>query len=211
MGHHRRHSSRATQRGGYALLWVLVILGAISTILAAAAPLVMEANDLSRVVISAEMLRKVSKAVDSFNLVVKRGGTSWTTPNKLSLLTSTVVNGSQAGCTAQTYNATAVTNWAANGPFGEYFIQPAGLWTPIGRINDAPSRSPTTLGTLRTSNSDPMYIQIEDVDVKVARLLDAYVDGTPGQAADTVQYTNPAADSTVIVSYNVTLARLPAC
>ena len=46
---------------------------------------------------------------------------------------------------------------------------------------------------------------MQNVDIKLARLLDALVDGTPNAAADTVFYTAVAADSTTTVSWRVYL------
>ena len=88
-----------------------------------------------------------------------------------------------------------------------------GLWTPLRRVNDAPSRTtPTpTAAVKRTATTDPNFIQIPSVDVNLARQLDVYVDGTPGQAAGAIQYTAPASDSTVLLSYKVTLLNPTAC
>jgi len=197
---------------GFAVLWVLMFVTLVVVIAAAAAPYLHQAADLDRVQRTAQILSQVTDAVDSFTLVVKRGGASWTTPNNLTQLSSTIVSGGPAGCTTQTYNGTAVTNWTANAPFGGQFVVDAnGIWTPIGRINIAPSRTPNTVGTRRTSTSDPYYLQMESVNVALARELDVYVDTTPSQTAGLVQYTAPAADSTTVVSYDVTLAHSPAC
>jgi hypothetical protein len=59
--------------------------------------------------------------------------------------------------------------------------------------------------------SDPYFIQIAGVDVKLARLLDVYVDGVPGATTDTVRYDAPTPDSTVLLSYRVRLRHAPAC
>src|SRR4051812_25674248 len=123
--------SRRRDRRGSAMLWALVILAMLTAILAAAAPLMMQANDLDRVVTSADMLGDVAKAVDSFTGGVRRGGASGPTPNGLTQLPTTVANGQPAGCSPQPYKGTAVTNWAASAPYGRFVIPTNGLWTPI--------------------------------------------------------------------------------
>ena len=193
-------------------MWALVTVAVIAALVAAAAPSLVTVNDMSMVIATANTLKEVALAVDTFNIYVKNGGPAFTTPHALSLLTTTVVNGQPAGCTAQNYNATAVTAWTTNGTFGSIWMDPGGLWTPLGRLNDLPSRTAATAATARTSNGDPYFIQIPLVDVNLARMLDMYVDGAANPAAGTVQYTTPpAADSTVLLSYLVTLAHSPAC
>lgn len=196
------------RRRGFALLWALMMIGLVAVIAAFAAPYLAQSADLARVQQSAEILAQVAEAVDSFTLVVKRGGASFTTPNNLTELSSTIPLNGTAGCTSQTYNSTAVTNWASTAPFGGQFVVPSnGLWTPLGRINVAPSRSPSSIGTARTSQNDPYYIQIQGVDIALARELDVLVDTLDSQTSGIVQYSNPAADNTTTVSYDVTLPR----
>ena len=196
------------------LLWILVTIAVIAAVAAATAPLLMQINDTERVAASAQLLRGVARGVDSFNAVVARGASSSpsnTTPASLDATgRSPVASGGIAGCSAQRYDTASVTGWTANGPFAPYVMSPEGLWTPIGRVNDAPSRAPTAVQQRRAA-TDAYFIQIPGVDVKMARLLDVYVDGAANANADTVQYSSPARDSTVLLSYRVTLRRTPAC
>src|SRR5262245_4731235 len=104
-------------RPGFGLVWVVVLVAIVAAIGAAAAPYLNTLNDVERANETATILRKVATAVDSFNLTAKRGGASFTTPNQLSQLTVTIVNGQTAGCTSLTYNATAVTAWATGAPY----------------------------------------------------------------------------------------------
>ncbi len=211
MGYHGIRGDANRNPRGSAMLWVLTFVAVITVVMTAAAPLVVGAKDTADVRETADILRELATGIDSFNLYVKRGGPSFTTPNDLTQLTSPVVSGDPAGCSTQTYNNTAAGAWLTYGPFVPHVFPTTGLWTPLGRINTTPSRTPTAVGSQRTSSSDPYYIQMESVDVRLARMLDAYVDGTADPSADTVQYTAPAADSTVTLSYDATLARLPAC
>ncbi|HXT18412.1 MAG TPA: hypothetical protein VN706_22485 [Gemmatimonadaceae bacterium] len=197
-------------RQGYAYLWAIFTLGVIAVLAAAAAPSLQQVNDVSRVNSAAETLTQLGLGVDSFNLYVKRGGASFTTPALLSDLTTTV-GIAPAGCTTQSYNQTAITAWATHAPFTPFVVPAGGLWTPIGRVNDAPSRTAATEAVTRTSTSDPYFIQIPSVDVSLARMLDLAIDATPSSTTGALQYTATAADSTVLVSYLVTLAHSPAC
>jgi type II secretory pathway pseudopilin PulG len=204
----------ATMRRGAILLWVVVTIAVVAAVAAVAAPLLVQINDTQRVALSARVLRDVARAVDSFNAVVERGTgrpAMSTTPARLSLLTAPVANGGAAGCTGQRYDTSSVVAWNRNAPFAPYVMPVEGLYTPLGRINDAPSRSPTAVGQGRRSASDPYFIQIASVDVKMARLLDVYVDGVADANADTVQYDAPRRDSSVLLSYRVSLRRTPAC
>jgi hypothetical protein len=196
------------------LMWILVTIAVIAAVAAATAPLLLQINDTNRIAITARMLRDVARGVDSFNAVVKRGSGSTatnTTPASLDLLTVTVASGKPAGCRGQQYDSTSVNAWGASAPFAPYVMPAEGLSTPIGRLGNAPSRSTTTTGAQRRSASDPYFIQIGHVDVKMARLLDVYVDGAANANADTVLYTTPSRDSTVLLSYRVFLRTTPAC
>jgi hypothetical protein len=196
------------------LMWILVTIAIIAAVAATTAPLLMQINDTNHIAISARMLRDVARGVDSFSAVVKRGsgsGATNTTPATLDLLTVTVANAKPAGCRGQQYDSTSVAAWGTGAPFAPYVMPSTGLSTPIGPMNNAPSRSATSAGGQRRSASDPYFIQIAQVDVKMARLLDVYVDGVANANADTVWYTAPSRDSTVLLSYRVFLRHTPAC
>lgn len=198
-------------RRGFALIWVLAITAIVSILLATAAPYLAESADRIAVERTSDILHLLASGVDSFNVIVKRGGPSRTTPHVLSQLTTTaVVSGGPAGCTTQTYNNTAAGLWPTAAPYTSIYVPVGGIWTPLGQVNDAPSRTPATEATTRTSTSDPYYIQIPNVDYALAQMLDMYVDGTIDGAADTVRYNPAAADGTTLVSY-LTTPRLPAC
>lgn len=188
-----------------ALVWAIVTTAIIAALVAAVAPTLTQLVDTTRVNTTADVLHAITVGVDSFNKTAKRGGPAFTTPNTLYLLDTVVVNGQPAGCTTQNYNGTAATNWLANGPYLSFYFPPTGLQTPLGVVNNAPSRSAGSIGTRRTSQSDSFFVQMQTVDVQLARMLDLTVDGTIGSTADTVQYSAPAADSTVTLSWWVPL------
>lgn len=194
-----------------ALLWAITFIAIVAAIAATVSPFAIQTNDMKDVARTADILSRLADAVDSFDLVVKRGNgapaTNFTTPNNLTLLSTRPGTGT-AGCSTQTYNTTAQGNWDTFHPFGgQIVVDASGISTPLGTISVTPSRTAATQGTQRTATSDPYWIQIPGVEIKLARALDLYVDGAAGQAAGTVQYTNPAADSTTLVSYNTNITQ----
>ena len=158
MGRHVRSRTRAPH--GFALLWALVMVSLTAVIIAAAAPTLFQMNDHDQVAEAATRIRRVATAVRAFDSLVQ-SAPGHATPRTLTLLTTAPVSGSQAGCTGLSpaknsqYNNTSVQNWNTFGPFGEYLMTTDGVWAVLGSINDAPSRSSTTIGTTRTSTSDP--------------------------------------------------------
>ncbi len=200
--HHRRGWSRR----GFALMWSIVTIALIAALVAAVAPTLTQMVDVTRVETTADYLRDISVAVDSFNKTVKRGASSFTTPRYVHLLDTIVVSGDSIGCVSnQTYNNTAVNNWNTNGPFLPFYFSPNGLETPLGHVSDSTSRTMGTLAVRRTSQNDSLFIQIPNVYVGFARMMDLNVDGTADPNADTVRFTAPGADSLVLVSWWVPL------
>lgn len=193
-------------RRGMVLLWTIATIAILAAVAAAVAPYLLQFNDKDDVAVTSSILHTVSAAVDSFNVHIARTGpTINQTPITLSVLTTVMTQNTTAGCTiaGDQYTNASVTAWNTWGPFGSIVFPTTGVWTPMGRINNSPSRASTTVGTARTATTDPYFIQIQSVPVGMARLLDAYVDGTSGQTADTVQYTTPGSDSLVTLSYRV--------
>src|SRR4051812_10642219 len=140
-----------SSRSGYVLMWTIALVAIIAAGAAAAAPYVSQLNDVDRINETATILRSVGKGIDSFNLTAKNGGAAFMNANNLAQLTVTIVNGQTAGCTSQAYNATAVTAWATGAPYVTYSMPSNGQWTPIGRINNLPSRTTATAATARTA------------------------------------------------------------
>ncbi|HVX40451.1 MAG TPA: hypothetical protein VHB25_12845 [Gemmatimonadaceae bacterium] len=195
-----------TTRRGFAMLWAIVTVAVIAAIVAAAAPTLTQMVDTTRVTTTAEYLREIAIGVDSFNKNVKRGAPSYTTPRYLHQLDTVVVAGDSIGCRSnQTNNNTAVNNWIKFGPFLTFYFSPNGLSTPLGQVHDSTSRTMGALGQRRTSQNDSVFIQIDSVDVGLARMMDVNVDGTENANADTVRYTAPGADSLVLLSWWVPL------
>lgn len=201
-------SRRATPEGGYAIIWVVIALSVIATLAAASASSLVTINDVTRVNTTATMLKTVAAGIDSFNVDL---GAPRVTPNNLTLLTTAVVSGSRAGCSTANYAGAHVTQWTLHAPYSPYVMPSTGLWTPIGQINNLPSRTAATAGTQRTATSDPYFIQISNVDSTLAHMLDLVVDGTSSGSAGTVRYTASAADGTVLLSYLVTFTGPAPC
>ena len=202
---------RTPIRSGFAYLWLIATVAVVAALAAFTAPYIDRTIDVIQVGEAADALKSLAVGVDSFNIIVKRGGPSRTTPHLLSQLTTTpVANGGPAGCTTQTYNSTAAGLWPTAAPYTSVYVPVGGLWTPLGKVNDAPSSTYLTEATARTSTSDPYYIQIPSVEIGLARMLDLMVDGAADSTAGTVRYLPAASDSTTLVSY-LTTPTLPAC
>lgn len=199
-------SSARPVRRGFALVWGIVTVAIIAALVGAVAPSLTQWVDTTRVTTTAGYLRSISIGVDSFNKTAKRGGTSFLTPRYLHFLDTVLVVGDSVGCVSnQTVNATAVTNWTTNGPYLSFYFSRYGLDTPLGHISDSTSRTMATLAVRRTSQNDSVFIQIPNVDVGLARMMDLDVDGTANANGDTVRYTTPGADSLVLLSWWVPL------
>lgn len=189
-----------------ALIWAIVTIAILAALVGAAVPTLSQWVDTTRVTSTAETLRDITVAVDSFNKTVKRGASSFITPRYLHLLDTVLVVGDSVGCRSnQTVNTTAQNSWITNGPFLSFYMSPYGLETPLGHLSDSVSRTNSLLASRRTSQTDSFFIQIPNVDVSLARMLDLDVDGTINANGDTVQYTAPGADSLVLLSWWVPL------
>jgi hypothetical protein len=195
-----------------AYLWVITTVAVIAVFAAVAAPYVDQTTDVVAVRETSTILHDLSDGVVAFTNLVKRGPTRYHTPRLLNMLTTTpVTNGDAAGCTLQTYNSAAEAAWTANAPFTTNYVPVGGIWTPLGLVNDAPSNTDAAESSVRSDDNDPYYIQIANVDIGLARMLDLHVDGALDGAADTVRYTPATADSTTLLSYLVPLPHNPAC
>lgn len=193
-------------------MWAIVTVAVIAALVAAAVPTLSQWVDTTRVTTTAETLRDIAVGIDSFNNTAKTGPTKYTTPRYLHLLDTIVVNGDSAGCRSNIkYNAASVTGWTTNGPYVSFYISPYGVDTPIGRVGDSTSRSMGAFGSRRTSQTDSVFIQIDSVDVGLARMMDLDVDGTVNANGDTVRFTAPGADSLVLLSWWVPLPHGTSC
>lgn len=196
------------------MIWVVVTLAVITTLAAAAAPYLYQLTDVRDVNQTAATLGALATGIDSFDVTVKRGPTKYTTPHFLNMLTTTApVAGDSAGCTItkQPYNSATANAWPTGAPYVDFYVPVGGLWTPLGLVVDVPSRTAASLSSLRTDDNDSLFIQIDEVDVRLARMLDLKVDGTLDGTADTVRFDTPGSDSLTMVSYWVPLPHNPSC
>lgn len=198
-------------RSGMALLWALVTLAIVAAVFAAVAPGVAQVNDYSHVEDAAATLSDLATAVDSFANYVRAPGKR--APGGLSQLTTLITGSDRSSCN-NAFNTAAINSWKTNGPFGTHLSPSAsgGVWTDIGLINEDVSKSAGTVGTLRSRGSDSLFLQMQNLPWPLATFLDTYVDGTIGQHAGIVQYTDSANDGTTLMSYYVSgVSGLNAC
>lgn len=199
-------------RPGFAYLWIIVVFGTVTAIIAAAAlPMLDTTADMTKANETAITLRAVAQGVLMFDSEVSNN--VHVTPWRLSQLTTQISGTDSMGCTQHAFfTGSQPGNWTTHGPFLADYFPTDDLWTPLGPINNTPSESAYVAGVRRTSNNSlPYYIQISNVDVKFARMLDLLIDGTSNSTGDTLFYSTPAADSTVLVSYRVYGFRPSAC
>src|SRR5262245_14061449 len=150
-------------RPGYALLWVIVTVGIVAALAAAAAPTLAAAADRQRAVRTAEHLRAMSAAFIEF------GDDVGAYPGNISQLTNQISTSSKNSCRA-VMTATQVDKWDDDAPFVPFYTPPQGSWTDLGRIRDSiPARSDPPART-------PIYAEIPGVSSADAALLARVVD-----------------------------------
>jgi hypothetical protein len=129
----------------------------------------------------ANQLSQIAAGVASFESSVLTTGNnaSNTYPRFISQLTNPITNANRNSCYG-THSNTAVTNWAATGPFVTFNIPVGGLFTPLGTIQDSMFRSPNSasVGTLA------IRMTVDSVD---AIRLDRVIDGGDGALAGTLR------------------------
>lgn len=153
---------------------------------------------------TAEKLSEIGAGVFAFRASVYTSGSSgsaFTYPRAISSLSVPITTSSRNSCNA-TFNANAVTTWAANGPFVTFYIPVGGLNTPLGLIQDDMVRTPNSaaVGTLA------VRMVVDSVD---AVRLDRIVDGGDGSAAGTLRMTFAGTGSqtrTATVDYLIPVA-----
>jgi type II secretory pathway pseudopilin PulG len=182
------------RRGGYAILWALMVIAIIAVLMAAVAPSLMQSNEVSRVTDAATKLKLVSNAVDSFAKYIRHAtgvAGKHEVPGSLTDLETLIAIGGTSGCSGVTYSNFGQNNWTTNGPFVQIYMPPNGLWTSIGRIAEPPTR----IGAQATFD-----LTIPNVSLQDAQMLDQIVDGNQNSAADTVKY-GPATNGLVTLTY----------
>lgn len=121
--------------------------------------------------------------------------------------TSCGAAGTFTGAPDGSYNYTAADSvlWRDNGPFFHRPLESSGTIIGIGTVGDVLAREPAnTGGTLAQSDQirGVLQIQILSVLAAAAARLDWLVDGTPNQAAGTIQWTgSPGTDGRIPIVF----------
>jgi prepilin-type N-terminal cleavage/methylation domain-containing protein len=170
-------------RTGFTLMEVAVAAVLIAVLAAATIPTLSEFMSGREAHAVANQLSQIASGVATFkNSVLSSGSSASNTyPRFISQLTNPITTASRNSCYA-THTGTAVTTWAATGPFVTFNIPPGGLFTPLGVIQDSMFRAPNsaTAGTLA------IRMTVDSVD---AIRLDRIIDGGDGAAAGTLRIT----------------------
>jgi prepilin-type N-terminal cleavage/methylation domain-containing protein len=176
---HRKRGAR----NGFTLMEVAVAAVLIAVLAAATIPTLsefMSGRDASTV---ASQLSQIAAGIATFksSVLTTASSTSNTYPQFISQLTNPITTSNRNSCYG-THTVTAVSSWAATGPFVSFNIPVGGLYTPLGVIQDSMFRSPSsaTAGTLAIRMS---------VDSMDAIRLDRVIDGGDGAAAGTLRIT----------------------
>jgi prepilin-type N-terminal cleavage/methylation domain-containing protein len=175
-------------RKGFTLMEVAVAAVLIAVLAAATIPTLSEFMSGREATTVATQLSQIAAGVATFKTSVLTTGNSAsnTYPRFISQLTNVITSsGAAASSRNSCYNQhtnTAVTNWAATGPFVTFNIPVGGLHTPLGVIQDSMFRSPNSanVGTLA------IRMTVDSVD---AIRLDRIIDGGDGAGAGTLRIT----------------------
>src|SRR4051812_4068255 len=168
-------------RKGFTLMEVAVAAVLIAVLAAATIPTLSEFMSGRDATTVASQLSQIAAGVSTFKSAVltSASSTSNTYPRFISQLSNPITTAQRNSCyTAHT--STAVTNWAASGPFVTFNIPVGGLYTPLGVIQDSMFRSPNS------ANVGTLAIRMT-VDSADAIRLDRIIDGGDGAAAGTLR------------------------
>ena len=187
---------------GFAILWVIAMVAVLAALAATAAPYLATIRDREMVAETAQTLGALGIAINAMELGVARKF-----PGRPSQVTNplTQVNAYRImSCWNNSYSGADSTTAAGVQPFAPFFVPTNGLWTPLGRLRDSVEN--------RAGNQNTAFIwlDIPGADADLADMLDLYVDGVAGRAADTVQFNTPVNDTTTI-RYRVTPRELGRC
>ena len=181
-------------RPGYVLVYVVIAIAAVAVLGAVIAPVIASISDRNTASKTYAQLAELDSGIVTFGTLIKRVGTVY--PGAIHQLSNVLVLTDEVSCQNNTMNANAVTLWNTNGPFSGQYITTAGLYTPIGKVNDLIEHSAT---------NSPMYLRIPAVDTAMLTKMDAVVDGGDGGAAGTILYTITTA-ATADLRYRVGFA-----
>jgi prepilin-type N-terminal cleavage/methylation domain-containing protein len=172
---------KGVRRAGFTLMEVAVAAVLIAVLAAATIPTLSEFMRTREAIATAKTLSELGEGIAAFKnaVLTSNSATSNTYPRFISSLSNAITASNRNSCWA-TFNATAVTNWAATGPFVSFNIPPGGLFTPLGVVQDSMLRTPNTAnpGTLA------IRMTVDSVD---ALRLDQVIDGGDGANAGTLR------------------------
>jgi general secretion pathway protein G len=173
----RRHA--ATARRGFSLAEILVAIVIIGLIAAIVVPTVFSRISQGESSAIAQTIDALRDGVLEYRSDVRR----W--PSHLRYLSA--APGSATDICGRTVPATFLAQW--KGPYVNRSIGTTGLKLDDALVRDSIVRSPTTF---TASTAGDLFIQVEDVDSGVARLVEREHDVTLDFAAGTIRWSNVA-------------------
>ena len=211
---------RALRRGGFTLVFVIVVTAIMAVLFATAASTFNSVKLANDVQTTWGILAAIDSGIcgeatsgggacvaSSFYLNAWSGmamNPTFTNPGLVSELSSVIVASSlnyQNSCwagAADEFNNTNVNNWNTNGAFLRYYVNPRtsnAIYTPLGYIND------TLFATAANNTAGLIKIAIAGVDSQQVLMLDQFVDGGDGNASGHIQWTNTWTNRTTTVYY----------
>jgi type II secretory pathway pseudopilin PulG len=173
---------------------LIVAVATVAVLGAAVLPEVASSADRELAVRTYAQLADLDSGIMTFGTLVKRVGTVY--PGAIHQLTNPLTTSDKVSCQNNTMNSNAIKLWNQDGAFSTQYITSAGLYTPIGTVNDLIEHA---------SGSAPMYLRIPAVDTGMLTRMDGLVDGGDGGGAGTILYTTSTA-STADLVYRVGFA-----
>jgi len=176
------NAAQRPRRSGYAMIYIIIVLAAVAVAALAIVPkaaMVADRQVASRTYVQ---LAELDSGIVNMQAALKA-----LYPGAIHQLTNQITINDTNAC-GNKFAGAAVTAWTNNSVFSHQYATTAGLYTPIGTINDAIEHA---------SKTSPMYLRIPAVDTAMLARMDAVVDGSDGGAAGTILFTittSPTAD-----------------
>jgi hypothetical protein len=159
-----------SRQGGFALLWVIVMMSVMMVLAVATAASVASVSDHDRVAMASRVIMQV---MDSTRFsIVRFQSHMGEYPRKLSQLSRPLVATDRDICGA-TYSAAERDEWSAQ--YATRVITTAGMWIGIGMVRDSLAKDPVA-GTPSAGTPHALVMLIDDVDQRDAQILNMLVD-----------------------------------
>jgi hypothetical protein len=190
------------RRGGFALLWVIVILSVMMVLAVATAASVAAGSDHDRVTMASRVIIQV---MDSSRFsIVRFQEHIGEYPGRLSHLARPLVAGDRDIC-GTTYTTGERNGWSAQ--YATRVITTAGMWIGIGMARDSLAKDPAA-GTPSAGSPHALVMLVDDVDQRDAQILNMLIDPEDEATPSTlgrVRWDAPDAEGRVLLRFRKTI------